>query len=88
MIGKRCDQCGKAFTAKREHGIFCSTLCRVRYARWVEKCDREQKVCLQCGRSLDDRRSDAKFCGWECRAKAWREKKLEADPLFGVMGGV
>lgn len=31
MEVKACVQCGGMFISKREHGEFCSTLCRVRY---------------------------------------------------------
>ena len=81
---KTCAQCGVTFISKREHGQFCSTLCRVQYNRWLEKDTRERRDCRQCGRSLDGKRSDAVFCSQKCRSKAWIEEQFRKDPLFGI----
>jgi hypothetical protein len=61
MIDKACAQCGAMFVSKREHGNFCSTLCRVVMSRQIQPLAREGYTCaagVSAVRSIVGRQED------------------------------
>jgi hypothetical protein len=65
----QCPCCDVDIYTKGIRAEYCSTECRRKHTRMVE---RHPKPCAHCGEDFTPKRSDAKYCCTKCRVYASR----------------
>lgn len=71
----KCLQCGKEFTPKRKHKIFCSDSCRGAYHK------QRNAKCEWCGSKIPESRMNgkkpAKYCSSRCMNSATKQRYIQ-----------
>jgi hypothetical protein len=80
---RRCDRCGKGYTASRRAQRYCSEICNQRAAQHRSRKQPSATrtvICACCGQAFMSKRSNARFCGRECAVRfhglAQRRRKV------------